>query len=176
MAFIAHRASSPAADPGATPVPRSPPVRGSPQHTYRIVVYEADSELTDTGVTSVEIPAARYVAWSMTPQDAVRIWADQLEAEEQSLWGSSRAIVRSSSEFSLRSESSRACCTAATATRWARPTRAWLGSDSGSTRYASNRGVSPLQGTLGVVGVIAFYLAANIPHLSVAIGVIFGLL
>ena len=84
--------------------------------------------------------------------------------------GSSRAIVRASSEFSLRSASSRACCTAATATRWARPTRAWLGSDSGSTRYASNRGVSPLQGTLGVVGVIAFYLAANIPHLPVAIG------
>jgi hypothetical protein len=36
--------------------------------------------------------------------------------------------------------------------------------------------VSPLHGTLGVVGVIAFYLAANIPHLPVAIGVIFGLL
>ena len=30
--------------------------------------------------------------------------------------------------------------------------------------------VSPLHGTLGMVGVIAFYLAANIPHLPVAIG------
>jgi len=109
-------------------------------NTYRIVVYQADSELTDEGVASIEIPVARYVTESMTPTDAVRRWADQLEAEEQSLWGSSRAIVRASSEFSLRSASSRACCTAATATRWARPTRAWLGSDSGSTRYASNRG------------------------------------
>ena len=33
--------------------------------------------------------------------------------------------------------------------------------------------LGPLHGTLGVV---AFYLAANIPHLPVAIGVIFGLL
>ena len=36
--------------------------------------------------------------------------------------------------------------------------------------------VSPLHGTLGMVGVIAFYLAANVPHLPVAIGVLFGLL
>ena len=54
-------------------------------NTYRIVVYQADSELTDEGVASIEIPVARYVTESMTPTDAVRRWADQLEAEEQSL-------------------------------------------------------------------------------------------
>ena len=32
-----------------------------------------------------EIPVARYVTESMTPTDAGRRWADQLEAEEQSL-------------------------------------------------------------------------------------------
>lgn len=51
--------------------------------TFRIVVYLADSELTDDGVASIETPVVRYVTEAMTGEDAVRRWADRLEAEEQ---------------------------------------------------------------------------------------------
>lgn len=53
-------------------------------HTYRVVAYLADSELTDDGVTSIETPVARYVTEAMTGDDAIRQVAARLEAEEQS--------------------------------------------------------------------------------------------